>query len=90
MLTKPPCFPVLCPRHDLHPQWNDFAGCNVKAKTNAAWVTGNNTAVVAAYEACYKIRDPKDCVKAGKVMFDPKVARVSGPGGAPSCAAGPA
>ena len=53
-------------------------------------MTGNNTAVVAAYEACYKIRDPKDCVKAGKVMFDPKVARVSGPGGAPSCAAGPA
>ena len=31
-------------------------------------MTGNNTAVVAAYEACSKIRDPKDCVKAGKVM----------------------
>jgi hypothetical protein len=67
-LPPPPAHPP--------PQWNDFAGCNVKARTNAGWVTGANAAVLAAYDACFKIKDPKLCAASGKVTFDPAVALV--------------
>ncbi|KIZ02926.1 hypothetical protein MNEG_5035 [Monoraphidium neglectum] len=55
--------------------YNPIAGCNIRARANAAIITGNNPKVDAAYAACNAILDPKLCDAAGKVEFSVDAAK---------------
>lgn len=66
--------PDVCEKNKLC-LWNPFAGCNIRAFVNAAFVTGNNTKIAEAYKKCNAIKDPKECVKQGTIGFDPAIAR---------------